>query len=90
MSKKYKPLITIQEKTESTPAIFQSLSTEIEGTENQIKITPVTNPEFNGEDYKVSLPDNVQLPGEHVGIPKVTTLPEDPPLASFFILEKDA
>lgn len=88
MATKYKPLITIKEKTATDPAIFQSLSTEVEGTNNQVKVTPVVNPEFNGEDYQVGLVDNVILPGEYVGIPKVTTLPDNPPLASFFILEK--
>ena len=88
MATKYKPLITIKEKTATDPAIFQSLSTEVEGTNNQVKVTPVVNPEFNGEDYQVGLVDNVLLPGEYVGIPKVTTLPDNPPLASFFILEK--
>lgn len=88
MAVKYKPLITIKEKTATDPAIFQSLSTEVEGTADQVKVTPVVNPEFNGEDYQVGLVDNVILPGEYVGIPKVTTLPDNPPLASFFILEK--
>ena len=88
MAVKYKPLITIKEKTATDPAVFQSLSTEVEGTANQVKVTPVVNPEFNGEDYKVGLVDNVILPGQYVGIPKVTTLPENPPLSSFFILEK--
>lgn len=88
MATKYKPLITIKEKTATDPAIFQSLSTEVEGTNNQVKVTPVVNPEFNGEDYQVGLVDNVLLPGEYVGIPKVTVLPDNPPLASFFILEK--
>ena len=88
MAVKYKPLITIKEKTATDPAVFQSLSTEVEGTADQVKVTSVINPEFNGEDYKVGLVDNVKLPGEYVGIPKVTTLPENPPLASFFILEK--
>lgn len=90
MATKYKPLITIQEKTESTPAIFQSLSTEVEGTENQVKVTPVTSSEFNGEDYQIGLTDNVMLTGQWVGIPKVTDLPENPPLSSFFIYEKTA
>ena len=85
---KFKPLITIKEKTATDPAVFQSLSTEVEGTSNQVKVTPIVNPEFNGEDYQVGLVDNVILPGQYVGIPKVTTLPENPPLASFFILEK--
>jgi len=88
MVTKYKPLITIKEKTATEAAVFQSLSTEIEGTDNQVKITPVISTEFNGEDYKVGLVDNVLLPGEYVGIPKVTTLPDDPPLSSFFIFEK--
>jgi len=88
MVTKYKPLITIKEKTATEAAVFQSLSTEVEGTDNQVKITPVTSAEFNAEDYKVGLVDNVLLPGEYVGIPKVTTLPDDPPLSSFFIFEK--
>jgi hypothetical protein len=88
MALTYKPLITIKEKTDTEPAIFQSLSTEVEGTDNQVKITPVSSSEFNGEDYQVGVVDNVILPGEYVGIPKVTTLPINPPLSSFFIFEK--
>jgi hypothetical protein len=88
MALAYKPLITIKEKTETEAAVFQSLSTEVAGTDNQIKITAVSSPEFNGEDYQVGLVDNVILPGDYVGIPKVTTLPINPPLSSFFIFEK--
>ena len=88
MATKYKPLITIKEKTETEAAVFQSLSTEVAGTENQVKVTPVTSTEFNGEDYKIGLTDNVMLTGQWVGLPKVTSLPENPPLSSFFIYEK--
>jgi len=85
---KYKPLLTIKEKTLTEPAVFQSLSTEVTGTANQVKVTPVASTEYNGEDYQLGLPDNVLLPGQYVGIPRVTVLPIDPPLSSFFILEK--
>lgn len=88
MATKYKPLLTIKEKTATDPAVFQSLSTEITGTTDQIKVDPVASAEYNGEDYKIGLPDNVMLPGQYVGIPKVTALPINPRLMAFFILEK--
>ncbi|WPY01519.1 hypothetical protein Trichorick_01432 (plasmid) [Candidatus Trichorickettsia mobilis] len=88
MAIKYKPLLTIKEKTATDPAVFQSLSTEITGTTDQIKVDSVASAEYNGEDYKIGLPDNVMLPGQYVGIPKVTTLPVEPKLCSLFILEK--
>ena len=88
MAVKYKPLLTIKEKTAADPAVFQSLSTDITGTLDQIKVDPVASAEYNGEDYKIGLPDNVMLPGQYVGIPKVTTLPVNPRLMAFFILEK--
>ena len=88
MAVKYKPLLTIKEKTETSAAVFQSLSTEVTGTANQVKVTPVASEDYNGEDYQLGLEDNVMLPGEYVGIPKVTVLPTNPKLCSFFILEK--
>jgi len=88
MAIKYKPLLTIKEKTATEPAVFQSLATEITGTTNQIKVIPLESAEYNGEDYQLGLTDNVLLPGQYVGIPRVSSAPIDPPLASFFILEK--
>jgi len=87
MAVKYKPLLTIKEKTVTDPAVFQSLSTEITGTDNQVKVTPITSTAYNGEDYKLELTDNVHLPGQYVGIPVVSVVPVTPKLGGLFILE---
>ena len=88
MAVKYKPLLTIKEKTATDPAMFQSLSTEIIGTDHQVKVTPITSAEYSGEDYKLELTDNGHLPGQYVGIPVVSIVPVTPKLGGFFILEK--